>query len=401
VSWVALGDIARTVDRRAGDALDLPVYSVTKHRGFVPSLEYFKKQVFSRDVRKYKIVEAGEFAYATIHLDEGSIGVAPERCLVSPMYSVFGTDADRVDRRFLVGLLKAPLMLARYSSLGTGSAERRRSIRYSQLATCRLLLPSLEEQRRIAEVLDRADALRAKRRETLARLDELTQSIFVDMFGDEGRWPREPLGELLLRIDSGKSPTCRDHPAGGSELGVLKLGAVSFGHYRSGENKAVVSNSDIRAADEVRAGDVLLSRKNTSELVGASVFVHDTRPGLHLPDLVFRLVSNPAAGLRPRYLRDALAAPVSRQAVRSLAGGSAASMVNISKAKLKTVSIAVPDGATQDRYVARVDQVRVAQEAAQRELALLDELFASLQQRAFRGDLFSSPLPLELADAVA
>lgn len=61
----------------------MPVYSVTKHAGFVPSLEFFKKQVFSRDVTGYKVVAPGDFAYATIHLDEGSIGIAPERGLIS------------------------------------------------------------------------------------------------------------------------------------------------------------------------------------------------------------------------------------------------------------------------------------------------------------------------------
>ncbi len=85
--------------------MSLPVYSVTKHDGFVPSVEYFKKQVFSRDLSSYRVVEPGQFAYATIHLDEGSIGIAPERCLISPMYTVFTHDAARVHPDYLLGLL--------------------------------------------------------------------------------------------------------------------------------------------------------------------------------------------------------------------------------------------------------------------------------------------------------
>ena len=75
---VPLGSVANPVKRKAKTGSLLPVYSVTKHSGFVPSLEYFKKQVFSRDTKGYREVQRGEVAYATIHLDEGSIGVSPE-----------------------------------------------------------------------------------------------------------------------------------------------------------------------------------------------------------------------------------------------------------------------------------------------------------------------------------
>ena len=71
----------------------------------------------------------------------------------------------------------------------------------------RLLLPPLSEQRRIAEILDKADALRAKRRAALAQLDTLTQSIFLDMFGDPATnpkgWPRVSLGDLVFSASDG------------------------------------------------------------------------------------------------------------------------------------------------------------------------------------------------------
>ncbi len=83
---VRLASLAQLSGTKAHKEINLPVYSVTKHRGFVLSLEYFNKQVFSRELSGYKIVEPNELAYATIHLDEGSIGICPGRCLISPMY---------------------------------------------------------------------------------------------------------------------------------------------------------------------------------------------------------------------------------------------------------------------------------------------------------------------------
>ena len=81
---VKLGEVAEQTNHRVGE-LDVPIYSVTKYDGFVPSSEYFKKRVFSMDIRKYKLCTAGDFAYATIHLDEGSIGISPVKCGISPM----------------------------------------------------------------------------------------------------------------------------------------------------------------------------------------------------------------------------------------------------------------------------------------------------------------------------
>ena len=158
---VPLAELVSPTGGRAGRESRLPVYSVTKHAGFVPSREYFKKQVFSRDVSSYKVVEPGDFAYATIHLDEGSIGVAPERGLISPMYTVFRFDSQRVDSGYLLRYLKSPSALARYPQLGRGAIHRRKAISLKALGGLPVPLPSLEEQRRIAAILDHADALRA------------------------------------------------------------------------------------------------------------------------------------------------------------------------------------------------------------------------------------------------
>ena len=89
-----IGSFANSITRKNLDEdSSADVYSVTKYDGFVRSLDYFKKQVFSRDLSTYKIVRKGEFAYSTIHLDEGAIGLLEdEEALISPMYTVFQVD---------------------------------------------------------------------------------------------------------------------------------------------------------------------------------------------------------------------------------------------------------------------------------------------------------------------
>ena len=101
-----IGSFAKLVTRKnRNNNSSADVYSVTKYDGFVRSLDYFNKQVFSRDLSTYKIVKKGEFAYSTIHLDEGSIALFKEdEALISPMYTVFKVD-ESVDNVYLDCLL--------------------------------------------------------------------------------------------------------------------------------------------------------------------------------------------------------------------------------------------------------------------------------------------------------
>lgn len=252
-------------------------------------------------------------------------------------------------------------------------------------------LPPIEEQRRIAAVLDAADALRAKRRQALAKLDTLTQAIFIDMFGDpvlnSHGWPVVHLGDVLARIDSGKSPVCHDRPAEPGEWGVLKAGAVTYCVFDDGQHKALPAGAPISQQLEVHSGDVLFSRKNTRDLVAACAYVHETRPGLLLSDLIFRLVVAEGAGVEPMFLQQLLIQPRQRSQVQRLAGGSAGSMPNISKVKLRTVTICRPPLALQEEFARRAQAVVANQRLANCSSSSLDELFLSLQQRAFRGEL--------------
>lgn len=249
-------------------------------------------------------------------------------------------------------------------------------------------VPPIEEQRRIAAILDQADAIRTKRRQVLAHLDTLVEATFHAMFGNPvgGDWACAPLGEVVERIDSGTSPNCESRPAGTDEWGVLKLGAVTYGVFRPSENKAYLGSIGPMSVNEVHPGDVLMTRKNTRELVGAVAVVEDVRPRLLLPDLIFRLEID-RERMTPWYFQAMMMSGLLRAAVRSLSSGSAASMPNISKARLRTLTIGVPPISVQRQFDRRVTAVNAQRALIERALAADDELFASLQSRAFRGEL--------------
>ncbi len=135
------------------------VLSCTKYDGLVPSLEYFGKQIYSNDLSSYKIIPIGHFAYATNHIEEGSIGYQSryEYGLISPMYTVFITDKTKVNDTFLFAVLKSHHLVYLYKSMMEGSINRRGGLRWNSFSTIKIDLPPLAEQNAIASVLVKAD----------------------------------------------------------------------------------------------------------------------------------------------------------------------------------------------------------------------------------------------------
>lgn len=300
-------------------------------------------------------------------------------------FKSFVPDPERLDSRYLFRWLEANR--TQLQNMGVGATFKE----VSKAIVSRLVipLPPLEEQRRIAAILDKADELQITRRQALAQFDVLTQSIHHAMFGDpiaSGRWSEFALNDLLSAIESGQSPVCEDRPAEAEEWGVLKLSAVTKLTFDETQNKALTSLAP-KKQHEVRQGDLLFSRKNTRALVAAVALVGEVRPRLLLPDLIFRLCIRNNAVITPEYLHAVLAAPTKRTQIQNLAGGSSGSMPNISKAKLLTVKIPTPPMELQLEFGRRVAAVERLRGRHKSQLAELQALFTSLQHRAFSGEL--------------
>jgi type I restriction enzyme S subunit len=169
--YLTIGDIAVAVSKKNGTKTSLPVLSCTKHSGLVDSLAYFGKQVFSKDLSTYKVVPRGAFAYATNHIEEGSIGYQDlhDKALISPMYTVFKT-SGAVHDGFLFKLLKTEWYRHIFQTQTSASVDRRGSLRWKEFAKIHIPLPSMEEQGKIAEVLDKAELEIKEHRNQLSAL---------------------------------------------------------------------------------------------------------------------------------------------------------------------------------------------------------------------------------------
>jgi len=211
------------------------------------------------------------------------------------------------------------------------------------------------------------------------------------MFGDPVTnpkgWEVKKLGDVLESIGSGTSPVCETSEAKPDEWGVLKLGAVTYCTYNQDENKAVKNGYKPKANIEVNAGDVLFTRKNTYDLVGATAYVWETRPKLALPDLIFRLNLSDNSKMLPIFLWQMMIRQGMRSRIKALANGAAGSMPNISKSRLKTLEVIRPPLKLQEKFVEFVNRHRGHLSHQNEYYSESDNLFNSLTQRAFRGEL--------------
>lgn len=329
--------------------------------------------------------ENGKIAHASLGYPHG-VG--------STEFHVIRPDNSTFDARFLLRFLRQPCVRIAGKRRMTGSGGQRR-VPEAYLAELPVPLLPIKEQRRIAQILDRSDALRTKRRRAIALLDDLAQSIFLEMFGDPlanpMSWERIRMRTFLAGIDSGQSPKCLDRPVAPGEWGVLKLGAVTTCAYLPEQNKALPTDAAIDKRNTVRAGDLLFTRKNTPQLVAASAYVRDTPGRLLLPDLIFRLVVDDDSLVHKVYLHALLTYPPKRHKLQELASGSAASMPNISKSRLMEFECEVPPLHLQQVFASRIDTLEEARRKQSAHLAELDALFASLQHHAFRCELWDAP----------
>lgn len=236
---------------------------------------------------------------------------------------------------------------------------RMRSLAMRTLHEIRLPLPPLAEQHRILDMLgerlrclDRGgEALRrAAAGVTLlqdAAHDALTPCCDAPFEDLPPGWSWGQLGDVIKRIEAGRSLEYNRRPARDNEWGVIKTSAMTRGVFRETENKAVRAGAPIDERHEIRAGDVLLCRANSPDHVGAAVQVIACRPRLLLSDKSLRLV--PEENVDGRWLARLLATTYVRTQIAQRSRGVVASMQHISQAGLRGISIPIAPPGEQER----------------------------------------------------
>lgn len=253
-----------------------------------------------------------------------------------------------------------------------------------------ITLPPIPEQRRIATILDKADELRAKRRVALAKLDTLTQSIFLDMFGDPDahRWPMVTVADLADHTQAG----IRTGPFGSQLLhseftdngiAVLGIDNVVENDFRWGQRRHISEEKYRQLARyTVHAGDVLITIMGT---LGRCAIVPDNIPTAintkHLCCISLDRSKCLPVFLHAYFLRH----PIAQRHLSQKAKG--AIMEGLNMGIIKEMPIPLVPMELQETFATRLKEVSNLRMSEQRSAMECDALFGSLQHRAFRGDL--------------
>ena len=202
-------------------------------------------------------------------------------------------------------------------------------------------------------------------------------------------WAQATLAELIDRIEAGKNLRCIETPPLNGETGIVKVSAVSWGRFREEESKTVPPGVALDPETRIRQGDLLFSRANTIELVGACVMVESLSKDLRLSDKILRLVPSEEA-VKPWIYRY-LSSPRARKYLSETSSGNQLSMRNISQRVLMETPVPLAPLNEQRRIAAKLDTTLAAVDACRQRLdgvaAILKRFRQAVLAAATSGEL--------------
>lgn len=266
-------------------------------------------------------------------------------------------------------------------SLGNGATFK--EVSKEIVSRIEIPLPPLEEQRRIAAILDKADALRQKRRLALQKLDSLTQSIFLDMFGDPAtnpkRWPITTLGEMLSSVSYGtsqKAGSVGNYP-------ILRMNNITFDGRLDLRDLKFISFEGDPDRWLVKDGDILFNRTNSAELVGKTAVYRGQRP-MAIAGYLIRFRTDKDSV--PDYISSVLNSRYGKRTLRSMCK-SIIGMANINATEVQTIKLPKPPLPLQEKFARWLAAVEGVRKAFMISESKAEVAFQSLQHRAFSGAL--------------
>lgn len=339
-------------------------------------------------------VQTGDIIFArmkdTVKVLE--IGNEHRDLIFSTGFAALRPNKEKITSHFLFYFLCSPYFQRQKNKLCKGATQK--AINNINLKQVKIPLPPINQQKRITSVLDQTRSLIDKRKEAMGMLEELTQAIFVEMFGDpvsnRKEWNVAKIEKLVKNILSGLSLPGESRKKRENELGVLKVSSVTTGYFRPEEYKVVKKEDIKKSIIHPLKGDILFSRANTRDLVAATCIVDKDYNDLFLPDKLWKIILD-TKQVNPRYFLMVLSHKGYRRTLTKKATGTSGSMLNISKAKFLDTKFPLPPIELQNEFARRIETIETQKSRMQQHLDQLQTQFDALLQRAFTGQLDLSP----------
>lgn len=381
----SLGEVADFVMGQA------PIGSTCNHTGngtpFVKAGEFGPRRPVIREwtTRPLKFATAEDVLICVVGATAGKLNLGADCAIGRSVAAIRPSHATQTE--FLFARLRLEVSRLRNASTGTAQGVISREM----LAEIPIDLPPTAEQRRIVAKLDALTARIARARAELDRVPVLgrrfrEKTLNRSFEGSAGGTIE--LGSQLRAIEAGKNMRCEERPPRDGENGVVKVSAVTWGRFDDKQSKTLPEDFSPPEKSRINGGDLLISRANTLELVGAAVLVDHQPRDLFLSDKILRLV---VPDEDKKWILWFLRSPHGRRQIEEMATGNQLSMRNISQDALRRIRMPYPGPQvraerirTLETAFARAD--RLEAEAA-RARKLLDRLESAILAKAFRGEL--------------
>ena len=313
---------------------------------------------------------------ACFELDKTRANVNQHVCIIRPK-------SDACFSRYLTHLIASPEFQANIFRIQHGGT--RQALTFAQIAEFKIHLPPLSEQKRIAGILDRAEALRAKRHAALALLDELTQSIFLDMFGDPAvnphDFPTVQLASLIRendRLNYGVVQPGDDVAVG---IPLVRVSDLTDGKIDVSNLKRI--SKDIESSykrSRLKGDEILISCVGS---VGSIALVEESQKGFNIARAVARvpLVKTCNRVFIAEYLRSHHIQRYFTDELRTV------SQPTLNIKQIGETEIQIPPFKMQNEFANRIVELGGLRHQQAHAALVLDECYSSLQHLAFRGEL--------------
>ncbi|EGO3538318.1 TPA: restriction endonuclease subunit S [Escherichia coli] len=357
----------------------------------------------SGDLKDSKIYEANEYITAA-GLENSSAKIVEKDSILIAMYgatvgrlAILGINAATnqaicnirpdttiADMKYLYYFLKSKFSYFVENAVGGAQPN----ISQGLIKSLEVPLPSLDEQKRIADILDKAAGVCQKREQAIKLADDFLRATFLEIFGDPVKnpkgWKKNKIKKGVLDITSGWSATGENIPCKSDEFGVLKISSVTSGIFKPEENKMVDSETILASKKLIfpKKGDLLFSRANTRELVAAICMVHQDYDNLFLPDKLWSIKLDHDL-LLPEFFLVLIQNGKIRDLLTKQATGTSGSMLNISKNKFEETEIIFPEINVQKYFCNTFRKTINLKEKLIKSNELANESFNSLSQKIF------------------
>lgn len=260
------------------------------------------------------------------------------------------------------------------------------SFNITDLKKIKINLPNLEIQNKIADTLDLSSALIEKRKDQIAEMDKLIQSVFYEMFGDpflnQKSWKIRSIKEVIVKTQYGTSDKASEEML---EFPILRMNNISYSGNMSYSNMKYI-NLDDKDKEKylVHKGELLFNRTNSKELVGKTgLFELDTP--MAFAGYLIKII--PSIDINPKFMVTYMNTDYIKKVLFNMAK-SIVGMANINAKELESIPIIVPPLKLQNKFASIVEEIESQKKVMEESLHEMENNFSALMQKAFRGDLF-------------